>query len=59
MNLAIFTHLKSVFAKDNVRENLLGANFYIEDVFVGDILVFAVNIDIFLYALWMSVDIHR
>ena len=36
VNLATFTRLKSVFGKDKVRENVLGANFYIEDVFVGD-----------------------
>ena len=39
MNLANFARLKSVFAKDNVRENVLGANFYIEDVFVGDFYI--------------------
>ena len=35
MNLATFTRLKSVFAKDKVRENVLSANVYIEDVFMG------------------------
>ena len=35
VNLAIFTRFKFVFANDNVRKNVLGANFYIEDVFVG------------------------
>ena len=34
------TRLKSVFAKDKVRENVLGANFYIEDVFVRDFTSF-------------------
>ena len=38
VNLAKFTCFKSVFAKDNVWENVLGANFYNEDVFVGDLL---------------------
>ena len=34
VNLVTFTRFKSVFANDNVGENVLGANFYIEDVFV-------------------------
>ena len=33
-----FTRFRSVFAKDNVGENVLGANFYIEEVFVGDLI---------------------
>ena len=35
VNLATFIRFKSIFATDDVRENVLGASFYIEDVFVG------------------------
>ena len=35
VNLATFTRFKSVFSNDNIQENVFGANFYIEDIFVG------------------------
>ena len=34
--LGIVYSFKIHFTKDNVRENVLGAKFYIEHVFVGD-----------------------